>query len=126
LSKAPTRPGKLGIAFKSPPLGKGKTVLIVDDICTQGYSLEAARALVEATGGKAIALTWLKTPGKNDFIAISDVGQKVAPYTPNKTDPSKMSLKFFGFSDNIINHKAEHELAVAFENYEDWDWQFET
>jgi orotate phosphoribosyltransferase len=32
----------------------GKTVLVVDDFCTQGNSFEAARAFIRATGAQVV------------------------------------------------------------------------
>ncbi|MFM5035102.1 phosphoribosyltransferase [Aeromonas media] len=47
--------------YTNPPLRRGKTVLLVDDICTKGYSLDAARKYIERTGARTIMVSWLKT-----------------------------------------------------------------
>jgi hypoxanthine phosphoribosyltransferase len=59
LNKLPTK--NYGNVYKNAPLKRGKTVLLVDKICTKGWSLEAARKFVEGTGSKTIMITWLKT-----------------------------------------------------------------
>ncbi|WP_261326969.1 phosphoribosyltransferase [Rhizobium leguminosarum] len=54
LRRDPLKPGQLGGRYKASPLKPGKTVLVVDDILTEGFSLEAARAFVKATGADVI------------------------------------------------------------------------
>ena len=46
---------------RTPISLSGKTVLVADDICTSGRSLDVARAYIEAAGGQAILFSWLKT-----------------------------------------------------------------
>lgn len=55
------RKGVNGQPYVNNPLGRGKTVLVVDDICTQGNSFEGARAFLQKAGVGAVCLSWLKT-----------------------------------------------------------------
>lgn len=106
--------------YKSSPLKKGKTVLIVDDICTQGNSFEAARVYVEATGAKTIGLAWLKTPA-NDYNRITKVTPAISnPYEPNTVDNVKSASVWY--STNIKNKMADEQLADVFDRYFNWDW----
>jgi hypothetical protein len=68
LNRNPTKNTK-GDRYVSSPLGPGKTILVVDDICTEGNAFEAARAYIESTGAKVICLAWLKTI-KRDYQAF--------------------------------------------------------
>ena len=47
--------------YKKPLDLMNKQVLVVDDFCTYGRSLDTARAYIEAAGGKAVLFSWLKT-----------------------------------------------------------------
>ena len=46
---------------------KAKKILVVDDFCTNGRSLEVARIFIEAAGGKAMLFSWLKTINSDYF-----------------------------------------------------------
>ena len=105
--------------YKNPPLNKGKTVLIIDDICTRGYSLEAARTFVEQTGAKAILVSWLKTI--NTDIAELAPFNKFDPYKP-ATFTSQRIIKTHSYHGNIVDHLAPSELAEIFAYYKDWEW----
>lgn len=120
LNRAPRR-GIQGQAYKSPPLTSGKTVLVVDDFCTQGNSLEAARALVEATGARIIGLSWLKTINR-DYNAV--VGQLPIrdPYAPLPTSPSHVDLKAYAYPRCITNLGAAADLAQLRRRYANWEW----
>src|SRR3546814_9839346 len=69
LNPAPVR-GVGGKPYKSPPARGGKRILVVDDICTEGNSFEAARAYLRAAGAQAVCVSWLKTIN-TDYRAVS-------------------------------------------------------
>lgn len=120
LRRDPVRTGEKALRYKSPPLGRGKTVLIVDDICTQGNSFECARAFVEATGANAIGVSWLKTPG-NDYSQITELSPQLKkPY--NAFIPANVRTTSHRMSHNISNPNAPQQIANAFAGYADWDW----
>lgn len=117
LNKAPQKTATA--RYKNPPLGKGKTVLVIDDICTRGYSLEAARTFIEQTGSNAILVSWLKTIN-TDIVQL-------APF--NKFDPYKktefrnhVAAKVHSYRDNLVDHMAPGELDEIFKSYKDWQW----
>ncbi len=121
LRSDPRKTGPLGGRYKKSPLKPGKTVLIVDDILTEGYSLEAARAFVEKTGATAICATWLKTPGSNHYHEL--VGATPAlkdPYSPYTCTATQE--KIFPNGSQIRNPGAADEVAQAFRRYTVWDW----
>ena len=116
-----TQPGPKQLKYVKPPKLTGKTVLVVDDICTQGYSLEAARAFLEAAGAKVILLAWLKTPGPNDYHAVDGLATAIKkPYAPYTS--SGASEKTHSNSGNVINANADNEIAEAYTKYTTWDW----
>lgn len=117
----PLKPGPQGGRYKSTPLRPGKVVLVVDDICTQGFSGEAARHFLEKTGVTVINLAWLKTPGNNDYVHLTGCNPELKdPYKP--FPPQSVTTKIFGNSSHVLNSSASQELASAFERYHNWKW----
>ena len=116
-----TRTGPKQLKYKNPPALRGKTVLVVDDICTEGNSLESARAFFEKAGAKVVLLSWLKTPGPNDYHAITSLTPPIKdpfkPYTSKST-----TQKVYSNSGNVINPNADSEIAAAYLKYSAWDW----
>jgi hypothetical protein len=121
LRRDPLKTGPAGGRYKTSPKVKDKTLIVVDDICTQGYSLEAARAFAEAAGANVICLCWLKTPGANDYHQLAaldpEIDNPFAPYNPQKIDEMVHSN-----SGNVVNANAANEIANAFTRFQNWDW----
>lgn len=107
------------VRYKSPPLGKGKVVLVIDDICTRGYSLEAARTFVEQTGAKAILVSWLKTIN-TDIDELAPYA-KFDPYKPTNFSTQR-AIKSHSYRGNIVDHLAPNELSEIFISYKNWEW----
>lgn len=105
--------------YKASPLGRNKTLLLVDDICTKGWSLDAARKYVEQTGTKIIMVTWLKTINTN-FCTIGDTG-KFNPYKINHFIDIPMG-KEYNYHTYLVDHNASEELGEQLEQYLNWDW----
>ncbi|ELY6301016.1 phosphoribosyl transferase [Cronobacter sakazakii] len=105
--------------YKKPPLGEGKTVLLIDDITTRGFSFESARAYIEATGARVILVSWLKTINTD----ISTLGQlpKFDAYKPNIFEKAPVG-KTHSYRDNIVDILAPTELTRLFSAYKNWDW----
>ncbi|MBW9080672.1 HAD family hydrolase [Rhizobium pusense] len=121
LRRDPLKTGQGGGRYKSSPLKPGKTVLVVDDILTEGFSLEAAQAFVKATGASVICAAWLKTPGANHYRALAGVSPDLKdPYKP--FTPAATHTNVFPNGAQIRNAKAPEEVAEAFKRYSAWDW----
>ncbi|MFG6620724.1 phosphoribosyltransferase family protein [Sulfitobacter sp. 1A05707] len=121
LNARPTRTGPQQLKYVNKPNLKGKTVLVVDDICTEGYSLEASRAFFEAAGANVILLSWLKTPGRNDYHAIEKITPAIKrPFS--KFYPTSVRETIYSNSGNVLNSNADAEIAEAYERYVSWDW----
>lgn len=117
----PLKTGGAGGRYKNRPNVNGKTLLVVDDICTQGHSLETARAFAEAAGANVICLCWLKTPGPNDYREIVKLTPSIKrPYLSYK--PESYEEVVHSNSGNVINHNAATEIADAFTRFSGWDW----
>jgi hypoxanthine phosphoribosyltransferase len=111
---------KKGGRYKTSPLRAGKSVLVVDDICTQGNSFEAARAFIRGTGAETICLSWLKTIN-TDYRALGA--------NPTVQDPYKSyafqalpAVVDYPFSTSIRNNAATVNLDEIFQSYYQWDW----
>jgi hypothetical protein len=120
LEKFPVK-SKSGERYKSSPIKSGKTVLVVDDICTEGNSFESARALIEKAGANCILLAWLKTINK-DYHAISGSLPISNPFSPVNLSSVKVPTKTYYFSSSIKNSSATSDLNNVFKRYYGWDW----
>jgi hypothetical protein len=121
LNPSATKPGPKQEKYRNPPNIKGKTVLVVDDICTQGFSLEAARAFLEAAGANVILLSWLKTPGPNDYHALATITPKIRkPF--QKYGFAGGTHDVYSNSGHVTNANAPNEIAEAYSKYATWDW----
>ncbi|MEC6898844.1 phosphoribosyltransferase family protein [Photobacterium piscicola] len=117
LNKLPTK--NYGKKYKNAPLKRNKTVLLVDDICTKGWSLETARKYVERTGAKTIMITWLKTI--NTDIETIGVTPIFDPY--KATIFSDIPLgKTYNYHTHLVDREASEELGEQLQQYIDWDW----
>ncbi|MCM2529701.1 phosphoribosyltransferase [Shewanella algae] len=105
--------------YKTPPLRNGKKVLVVDDICTRGYSLETARKYIEKTGAKTILVAWLKTIN-TDIETLGHLGQ-FDPYQ-NNTFKNVIHGKTYSYQKYLVDPKASEELSDQFEFFKNWDW----
>jgi hypoxanthine phosphoribosyltransferase len=120
LEKLPTK-SKHGERYKSPPIRAGKTVLVIDDICTQGNSFEAGRAYIEKTGARSISLAWLKTIN-TDYEAISGPLPIADPYSKMSIAVGKMPTTIYHYSSAIKNGAATADLSEIFKRYYGWQW----
>lgn len=108
-----------GKRYKNCPLQEGKTVLVIDDFCTQGYSLEAARVYIEQTGAKVILLSLLKTINKN--YSKADIVKQFSPFQANRFTPIEKTLEY-PFYKHIIEKSADREIRHKLETYDEWKW----
>ncbi|MBB1340035.1 phosphoribosyl transferase [Pseudoalteromonas sp. SR45-6] len=117
LNKLPTK--NYGKSYKNPPLQRGKTVLLIDDICTKGWSIDTARKYIEKTGAKVVMVTWLKTIN-TDFETIGEL-PNFNPYQVNDFEKI-MPGKYYPYHSNLVDPNASEELGTQLQQYLDWDW----
>jgi hypothetical protein len=98
---------------------KGKRVLVVDDICTNGRSLDAARAYIEAAGGTAVLFSWLKTISRS-FLHMNPV-PTLAPFEANRIAVEPRAVEY-GYSANIVSDDAPGEIDRTLAAYKRWRW----
>jgi hypothetical protein len=118
LNPKPMKSSK-GDVYANSPLRRGKAILVVDDICTEGNAFEAARAYIENTGARAICLAWLKTINR-DYHALSQ-RPKLRPYEANKL-ASAPQRTTYQFSQCISNQGAMADLEKVFVRYHSGKW----
>ncbi|MGI2081554.1 phosphoribosyltransferase family protein [Shewanella baltica] len=106
-------------AYKNTPVKSGKTVLLVDDICTKGYSLESARKYIARTGAKTVMVTWLKTIN-TDIDTVGNLGL-FNPYVANNFTVAPHG-KTYGYHQHLVDHHASGELGEQFKRFLSWDW----
>jgi hypothetical protein len=109
-----------GTPYKSMPVKAGKTVLLVDDFCTEGNSFETGRAFIGATGAATICLSWLKTIN-TDYRAIAHPLKITNPYVAQVvTTPIRTNTH--GYSSSIVSLAAPTDLADIYRRYFKWSW----
>jgi hypothetical protein len=96
---------------------KNKRILVVDDFCTNGRSLDVARAYIEAAGGAAILFSWLKTINTS-FLHMSPE-PSLKPFEVNRL-VSEPSFTEFRYSSHIVNSNAPSEIDAALDGYKKW------
>lgn len=107
----------LQVARKTPLIIKGKRVLVVDDICTSGRSLDTARLFLKKAGANTVLFSWLKTVN-TDFMSI-DQDIPLVLCGPNKIDVEPVAMSY-GYNQNIIDHGAVEEIKELLERYKVW------
>ncbi len=108
--------------YVTSPLRNHKTVLLIDDICTRGYSLESARAYIERTGARVIMAAWLKTIN-TDIAVLNNLGN-FNPYSVNSFTNVSVS-KSYSYGNHVIDLLAPAELTKIFTAFRNWDWPAE-
>lgn len=114
------RKGALGKLYTRQPVKRGKTVLLVDDICTEGHSFEAGRAFLEALGANVICLSWLKTVNR-DYKRLAAPIENLPPYSALQVS-NAIATKPIWFSSAVNYRSAPTQLDDLYRRYCDWDW----
>jgi hypothetical protein len=104
---------------KTPLPLAGKRVLVVDDFITNGRSLDAARAFIEAANANAILFSWLKTVNTAFYHM-----QQNPPLTPSRpcaitAEPASVS---YPYHSHIVAPRAPKEIRQIFDAYRGWAW----
>lgn len=97
---------------------RGKTILVVDDFCTAGNSLEGARAFIEAAGAKMIGLAWLKTIN-TDYRARTGKTPVQNAYVPLTAVPT-IPVKDICYTGHIRDQGVMRDLAETYGDYQRW------
>ncbi|HWQ04610.1 MAG TPA: hypothetical protein VN452_04570 [Longilinea sp.] len=108
-----------GVPYVKCPITSEKTVLLMDDICTHGYNMEAARLYIEQTGAKVICMSWLKTI-KRGYEQIKQRYQ----FNPfQKTEfPEVTGIDIHPYRNFIVDDYAPEELTQKLKAYDNWTW----
>lgn len=107
----------LGDAPKAGVKLTGKKVLVVDDFCTSGRSLEAARAFIEAAGATSRSFCWLKT--------INMAYERMIPLPPfNPFQPTTFPVEpgsiQHSYASGIVDAAAPIEISKIYKQYLHW------
>lgn len=104
---------------KAPISLRGKRVLVVDDICTSGRSLDVARAYIEAAGGTATLFSWLKTISA--AYSHMTVAPKLQPFASNAITAEPPHSNF-SYNGHIVDPHAPQEIGALLAAYKAWKW----
>jgi len=105
--------------YKNSPLRSGKVVLVLDDICTEGYSFEAARTYIQQTGAEVVCLSLLKTIVKN-YKQINSLSN-FNPFQKNKFT-SVGNIIQHSYNKYVLNSSAHEEIGSKLQAYDNWQW----
>jgi hypothetical protein len=104
---------------KTPIQLRDRKVLVVDDFCTSGRSLDVARAYIEAAGGSAVLFAWLKTVTVG--FAHMHRDPALRSFEPNHIaiEPSPVE---YSYSPHIVSPDAPAEIDRTLAEYRKWQW----
>ncbi|WP_304306220.1 phosphoribosyltransferase [Pseudacidovorax intermedius] len=115
LNKFPSKYG--GAPRKTPVQLSNKNVLVVDDICTSGRSLDTARVYLSAAGANATLFCWLKTVN-TDFFSI-EPNLALKPFEKNGINDEPSAVRYF-YAPNIVDAAAVEELNTLLQGFQQW------
>jgi hypothetical protein len=104
--------------YKQPLSLVGKRILLVDDFCTSGYSLEAARLFLRQAGADTIEVSWLKTVNTN--YEVLELNKSFDPYKAQSFTSVDLSIKHLFYNNYIVDRSAPLELGEALRRYRGW------
>jgi hypothetical protein len=119
VTKLPIKNSKTSERYKNP-LTAGRTVLVIDDICTRGYSIEAARHLLRESGMKVVLVSWLKTINRDYSELIAPLRTGLARRTPHVG--GTLQMRDHPYTGMMVDPGAANELAARFELFSAWQW----
>lgn len=116
---------KPGEAYRHNPLKTKKndpprTILVLDDMLTAGFSMEAARYYLEQAGATPVLVGLLKATN-NDYLALPRPAPTNNPYEVN-TFPNCPQPVRYSYNRYIVDHDAPRKLTRILDEYHDWDW----
>jgi len=110
--------------LKSNPY-KDKTILLIDDIATSGYSFDAASLLLKRAGAKrVICFSWLKTINTSLNVSTAPLPATYPIYTPISNSyeffiaPNPLQIPYH----SIISSSSEgYGMSKLFKDFINWD-----
>ncbi|WP_244957551.1 phosphoribosyltransferase [Bermanella marisrubri] len=108
-------------AYKNLIPLSNKTVLVLDDISTRGFSLEAARLYLQRAGAKVVLVSWLKTIN-TDYEEIR-IKRNFKPFEENQfNDEDLEKINSHTYAQHITDNQAPKEITELLKEYDNWDW----
>ncbi|MFO0938349.1 MAG: hypothetical protein U0798_17730 [Gemmataceae bacterium] len=102
------------------PVKAGKTVLVIDDVCTKGMSFEAARRYFNELGINVISVAFLKARN-HGYASLTDAKLPSGAFGNNTATNIKPG-KHYGYREHIVDTKTVAELTERLKRYQNWDW----
>jgi hypoxanthine phosphoribosyltransferase len=120
LNRTPIKSVQKDTRYARSPLRRDRTVLVVDDFCTNGYSLEAARLNIMRTGAEVICVSWLKTIN-TDYLELIP-SSNWDPYSPIKHDSLPGHIQRHSYGEAVAENRAASEVDEKFRAFCNWRW----
>lgn len=107
---------------------KDKTILLIDDIATAGFSLDAGSLLLKGAGVKrVICFSWLKTINTAFKISRQQLPNNYPVFSPvdnaNSLYPSP-NIFNINYHSIISSSYMGDEMSKLFDCFKSWEWDF--
>jgi hypothetical protein len=109
--------------FASNPLKPGKTVLVIDDVCSKGMSFEAARAYIRRTGAEVICVSLLKAL-RHGYERLGPQALPNGAFRPNALAQAQVA-QVYPYGAHVISTDAARDLGRRLRRYQGWEWPSE-
>ena len=102
------------------PAGTGKKVLVIDDVCTQGFSFEAARIYLNRAGAEVVCVSFLKA-FRHGYESLNKAILPRGAFRPNTVTDMALG-KIYSLNGHIVDPDAASKLKQRLVKYQNWDW----
>lgn len=121
LCQLPTRIERTGIKqYAKFPIDPGKTVLVIDDVCTKGMSFEAARRYLNGLGISVISVAFLKARN-HGYASLQSAKLPFGAFGKN-TVTELAPGRIYGYNEHIVDTETIAEITQRLRRYQNWDW----
>jgi predicted amidophosphoribosyltransferase len=102
------------------PIKEGKTVLVIDDVCTKGMSFEAARCYLNGLGINVISVAFLKARN-HSYASLAEAKLPFGAFGKNKVSNIKPG-KLYSYREHIVDTETVAELTDRLKRYQNWKY----
>lgn len=104
-----------GERYRTPIKLGGKRILVVDDFCTEGYTLDAVRNHLATVGATMVGVSVLKTI--NTAYHRLDVTTRLNRFALTEVPAAGVRAVNLGYDSHIVDTAAVTELRESFEQF---------
>ena len=106
--------------YASSPIKAGSKVMLIDDVCTQGFSFEAARIYLNRAGAEVVSVSFLKA-FRHGYESLRKAILPRGAFSPNTVTDMVLG-KNYSLTGHIVDVDAATKLKQRLVKYKNWDW----